>query len=297
MCLPSPETRVIVYNDALLIRCSEGGRALTLWQAIVLGILQGATEFLPVSSSGHLVLVPWLLGWPAPGLAFDTVAHLGTMVAVLAYFWRDWVRLFRGGWKLLLGRNLDHADGRVLVMLIVASVPALFVGFMLEEFVEVAFATPPVVAFCLLVTAALLVTAERLGRPSKMLGGMIWTDSIIVGLAQALAILPGISRSGSTIAGGLWRGLRREEAARFSFLMATPIIFAAGFRQLLMLANEGELASQGGYLLVGFLSSVVVGYICIWWLLGFLRRQRLYGFAVYCAALGVFGLVVAVVRG
>ena len=270
---------------------------MSLLQAIFLGMVQGATEFLPVSSSGHLVLVPWLLGWEGSGLAFDTVLHWGTMVAVLAYFWRDWASLLQGGWRLLRARDLSDPQGRLLLLLILGSVPAGVIGLLLEDFFEAVFATPPAAAFFLLVTAALLLAAERLGDATRDIQGMRWLDALVIGLGQALAIFPGVSRSGATISAGLWRGLQREAAARFSFLLATPIIFAAGFRQLLSLAASGELAAGAGTLLAGFVAAAAVGYACIWWLMDFLKRGRLYVFAGYCAAFGVFCLVVALVRG
>ncbi len=269
---------------------------MSLWQAIILGILQGATEFLPVSSSGHLVLVPWLLGWEPGSLAFDTMVHWGTMVAVLAYFWRDWVKLLQGGWRTLRARNLNDNEGRLLLLIILATLPAAIIGFVLEDFFTEMFANPPAAALSLLVTAALLVAAERLGDRTRVMGGMEWPDALIVGFAQAAAIVPGISRSGATISAGLWRGFKREAAARFSFLMATPIIFGAGAKQLLDLAGAGGLAADSDLLLAGFVSAAVVGYACVWWLMGFLRRQRLDGFAVYCAVFGVFCLIVALAR-
>lgn len=264
---------------------------MEIWQAIILGILQGATEFLPVSSSGHLVLVPWLVGWESPGLAFDAVLHLGTMVAVLAYFWRDWLCLLRGGWQVLRQRRLDHADGRVLMMIVFATIPAGLAGLFLEDFFESVFDTPAAAACFLLVTAGLLAASERLGEPQRVLSGINWIDSLLIGLAQALAIFPGISRSGSTIAAGLWRELRREEAARFSFLLATPIIFAAGAKQVLELFTENHTISNNYF--AGFIAAAIVGYLCIWWLLNFIKKRRLYVFAAYCAIFGVFCLLVA----
>lgn len=269
---------------------------MNLIQAIILGILQGATEFLPVSSSGHLVLVPWLLGWEPGSLAFDTMVHWGTMLAVLAYFWRDWLRLLQGGWRMLRRRDVSDAEGRLLLLVIVATLPAAIIGFFLEGFFESLFANPPMTAAFLLATAALLVVAERLGNPARQIDSVRWADALIVGVAQAAAILPGVSRSGATIASGLWRGLQRDAAARFSFLMATPIIFGAGAKQLLDLASAGGLAAEAGPMLAGFLSAAVVGYACIWWLMDYLKRQRLYVFAVYCAAFGVFCLVVTLAR-
>ncbi|MCZ7546216.1 MAG: undecaprenyl-diphosphatase UppP [Anaerolineae bacterium] len=270
---------------------------MSLWQAILMGILQGATEFLPVSSSGHLVLVPWLLNLPTNGLAFDAVVHWGTAFAVVAYFWRDWLRLLQGGWRALRARSLEDPEGRLLLLILLANIPVGVVGLLFEDFFEEVFATPPLAALFLLVTAALLIVAERLGDPARDLGSVTWRDALLIGVAQMVAIFPGISRSGATIAAGLGRGLKRDAAARFSFLLVTPILFAAGLKQVLDLAGTGELAAEAGTLVAGFLAAAAVGYAAIWWLMGFLRRQRLYVFAGYCAAFGVFCLMVALARG
>jgi len=264
--------------------------------AIVLGLLQGATEFIPVSSSGHLVLVPWLLGWDSPGLVFDTVVHWGTLVAVLAYFWRDWLALI-GAWLRGLVR-WDWRDplARLMWLLILGSVPAAVLGFLLEDFFESLFGEPAWVAFFLLVTAALLVLSERLGGRSREMRDLSWADALLIGLAQASAIAPGISRSGATIAAGLFRGLDRTVAARFSFLLATPIIFGAGLLQLVDLAGAAGAAAQIPALVTGFLAAALAGYLCIWALLRYLQRGRLYPFAIYCAIAGAFFLIMAWVR-
>ena len=265
-------------------------------QAIVLGLLQGATEFIPVSSSGHLVLVPWLLGWGSPGLVFDTVVHWGTLVAVLAYFWRDWLELI-GAWLRGLVR-WDWRDplARLAWLLILGSIPAAVLGFLFEDFFESLFGEPAWVAFFLLVTAALLSLGELFGKRRRELVDLRWTDALLIGLAQASAIAPGISRSGATISTGLFRGLERDAAARFSFLLATPIIFGAG---LFKLTDLGAMADPGGQILAlvaGFLAAAVAGYVCIWVLLRYLQRGSLYPFAIYCAGAGVFCLIVAWIR-
>ena len=290
---------------------------MTLFQAFLLGVLQGATEFLPVSSSGHLVLVPWLFGWGEPGLAFDAVVHWGTALAVVVYFWRDWVSIvtafFRslppqvGGLRAALagreiptdrrGAGLASVDARLAWLILLGTVPAAVIGFLLEDFFEAMFARPPAAAAFLLVTATLLTVAERLGRRQRELDRLTWVDALVIGLAQALAIFPGISRSGATIAAGLAQGLRREPAARFSFLLATPIIFGAGLFKLVDLAQVGDLPAQAPTLALGFLSAGVVGFGCIHFLLRYLQRRRLYPFAVYCAAAGVACLLLALVRG
>ena len=265
-------------------------------QAILLGLLQGATEFIPVSSSGHLVLVPWLLGWDSPGLTYDTVVHWGTLCAVLVYFWRDWIALI-GAWL----RGMAHWDwhdphARLMWLLVVGSIPAAVLGFLLEEFFESLFGKPAWVAVFLLVTAALLTLSEHLGNRSRQMSDLSWTDALWIGLAQASAIAPGISRSGATIATGLLRGLERPVAARFSFLLATPIIFGAGLFKLMDLGSMADAASQIPALLLGFLAAAAGGYLCISVLLRYLQRGKLYPFAIYCSVAGVFALIVALVR-
>jgi len=275
------------------------GLPLDLIKALVLGILQGATEFLPVSSSGHLVLVPWWLGWDDPPLVFDVVVHLGTLVAVLAYFWRDWLTLLRAGWTALKTRSTQtdppqELDARLLLLLIAASIPAALAGLLLESSFE-SISTPPVVAALLLVTAALLVFSERHVTSNRTLDSLRLRDALTIGAAQALAILPGVSRSGSTISAGIVQGLPRTSAARFSFLLATPIILGAGGKQALdlILGNEPLADGMALALLVGFLSAAIVGYACISFLMRLLQRRRLYGFAIYCAVFGTLSLLVA----
>lgn len=270
---------------------------MNLFQAFVLGVLQGATEFLPVSSSGHLVLVPWLLNWPASSLAFDAVVHWGTAVAVIIYFWRDWVTLVSAVWKSTILRSPDQKpEARLAWLILLGTVPAALIGYLLEDFFEEMFARPVAAACFLLVTAALLATSERLGRRERDLDTLDWLDALLIGLAQAMAIFPGISRSGSTIAAGLARGLRRESAARFSFLLATPIILGAGLLKLVGLAQTGNLATQTPSLIVGFVSASLVGFGCIHFLLRYLQRRPLYPFAIYCTVGSVVCLLVALMR-
>ena len=269
---------------------------MDILQAIILGLLQGATEFIPVSSSGHLVLVPWLFGWDSPGLVFDTVVHGGPLVAVLAYFWRDWLALIRA-WVQGL-RHWDWHDplARLAWMILLGSIPAAVIGFLLEDFFESLFGEPVWVSVFLLVTAGLLALSERLGERRKGADDLRWYDALIIGIGQAAAIAPGISRSGATIATGLFRGLRRPDAARFSFLLATPIIFGAGLFKLLDLLTMSNPLAQVPALAAGFVTAAIVGYLCIWGLLRYLQRGNLYPFAIYCACLGLFCLVVAWLR-
>jgi undecaprenyl-diphosphatase len=284
-----------------------------LFQALLLGILQGATEFLPISSSGHLVLVPWLLRWPAPSLAFDAVVHWGTAAAIIAYFWRDWIALAGAAIRWLretgfLGRNpvseaaepsqsSDLAEARLIWLILLGTLPAALIGYLLEGFFEEMFARPVAAAGFLLVTAVLLSASERIGLRERDIDSLTWLDALLVGLAQALAIFPGISRSGATIAAGLTQGLRRESAARFSFLLATPIILGAGLLKVMDLAQMGGMATQIPALILGFVGAGAVGYGCIHSLLRYLQQHQLYPFAAYCAATGLLCLVLALVRG
>lgn len=268
---------------------------MDLLQAIFLGILQGATEFLPISSSGHLVLVPWWLGWDKAPLVFDVMLHLGTLVAVLVYFWRDWLTVLRAGWTALRTRSLHDPDARLLLYLVLGTIPAALAGLLLEDFFASVFEEPAAASLFLLVTAALLTASERAYTNPQPLGSITARDSLAIGLAQAFAILPGISRSGSTIATGMWRGLSRPAAARFSFLLAAPIIFGAGLKQVLdvLLGNESIAQDMVTPMIAGFLAALVVGYLCIWFLLRLVQRRRLYGFALYCAVFGTLSLLVA----
>ena len=265
-------------------------------RAIVLGLVQGATEFIPVSSSGHLVLVPWVLGWDPPGLLFDTLVHWGTLVAVLAYFWRDWRRLITAWLRGLAHRDWRDPDARVMWFLLVGTLPAVILGYLLEGYFESLFGRPVWVSAFLLVTGALLVLAETLGQHTRRVQDMRWYDALVIGLAQAAAIAPGISRSGATMAVGLLRGLKRPEAARFSFLLATPIIFGAGLLQLVHAVSRPQPALQALPLLVGFLVAAASGYLCIWLLLRYLQKGRLFLFALYCVWVGTSCLLIAWLR-
>jgi len=269
---------------------------MNLLQAILLGLLQGATEFVPVSSSGHLVLVPWLLGWDPPGLVFDTAVHWGTLVAVVAFFWRDWWTLIRAWLQGLLRWDWSDPKARLMWLLVAGTIPAAALGYALEDAFEALFGEPLWVSLFLLVTAAVLVLSERLGRGDRALNSLRWTDALAIGIGQAIAIAPGISRSGATISAGLLRGLQRAEAAKFSFLLATPIILGAGLLQLVGLFSAPAPEAQVPALLAGFLAALLSGYFCVGFLLRYLQRGSLYPFAFYCTWLGVSSLLVALLR-
>jgi undecaprenyl-diphosphatase len=280
---------------------------LDLFHALVLGIVQGLTEFLPISSSAHLLLVPWLLGWNEPeitSIQFDVALHMGTLVAVLVYFARDWVRLIGGFLRSVVERKIgDDPDRKLAWMVVIGSIPAAVVGVVGESKIDEIFhrvenirLAITVIAVMMIVMAVLLYLAERVGKRLYDLRHIGLPTAIIVGLAQALALIPGVSRSGSTITAGLFLNLKRESAARFSFLLATPVIFGAGLKKLYDVMQEGGIAPdlQMGFL-VGFLAAAISGFVCIAFLLRYLQRNSTMPFVVYRVALGVvlFGLVLA----
>ncbi|NLV73660.1 MAG: undecaprenyl-diphosphatase UppP [Chloroflexi bacterium] len=266
---------------------------MSVLQVLVLGILQGLTEFLPISSSGHLVLVPWLLGWPNPSITMDLVLHFGTVVAIIAAFWRDLLAIVTGWFKAVFLRQ-PNQNGRMGWLLILATVPAAVLGFLLNDWFETLFGTPLLVACLLIVTAVLLMVCGRLGKRERSLAQLTWRDALAMGVAQGLAIAPGISRSGATISMGLVRGLDRPSAARFSFLMAIPIIVGAAAYKLL---KEPIASSEAMSLVVGFLASAVTGYIVIRLFLRFLTKHGLYPFAIYCVVFALLNLAVYCIRG
>ena len=271
---------------------------MNILQAILLGLVQGATEFIPVSSSGHLVLVPWLLGWPAPGLVFDTMVHWGTLVAIFAYFWRDWWALITAWLRGLVRWDWSDPNARLAWLLVIGSIPAAVLGFLFEDWFESLFGEPVWVSFFLLITAAILLLSEWLSRSkrTRTMADLRWPDALIIGLGQAVAIAPGISRSGATMSAGLLRGLDRPTAARFSFLLATPAILGAGLLQLAKLSSVPDPRAQLPLLVAGFLAALISGYACIWVLLRYLQRGKLTIFAIYCIWVGASCLIVAWLR-
>ncbi len=267
------------------------------FQALVLGILQGATEFLPISSSGHLVLIPWLLNWQPSSLLFDTMVHWGTLTAVIIYFWHDLLRLVIAGTRGLFRRSLNDPDARLAWGIVVGTIPAVILGYLFKDQFEALFLNPRAVSGFLLLTALVLFISERWSRQRRPLREVGLADALLIGLAQATAITPGISRSGATIAAGLGRGLRRETAARYSFLLATPALLGAGLLQLVEATTSGELGAQVSTLIIGFLTAAITGHLSIRFLLRYLQRGKLYIFAAYCALAGLGGLTLSFIRG
>ncbi len=258
--------------------------------ALVLGIIQGLTEFLPVSSSGHLVLVPWILGWEAPKLVFDTTVHWGTLLAVVVYFWKDLVNLIVAGWKGLVKFSLADPEARLAWGIVVATIPGALAGALLDKWFESLFQKPMYVGAALLVTASILFLSEKIGHRTRDTGSINWLDAILIGTAQAFAIIPGISRSGTTMSTGLARNLKRDVAARYSFLLSIPIIFGAGLFKLKDLAETGVTENEATVLIVGFVAAAISGYLAIDFLMKFVRSKPFYVFAAYCFLAGIFAL-------
>src|SRR3984893_12902209 len=244
---------------------------ISIFQAIILGTVQGLTEFLPVSSSAHLILVPWLLRWPEPGLAFDVVLHLGSLLALLAYYWRDWVDM---GMSLADGRQMPR---RLLFFLVVASVPGAIIGVLLEKQAETIFRSPVLIATTLAVMGIALWASDSLGSKKRKIEDITFVDALLIGFSQALAIIPGVSRSGATITTARLLGIDRPDAANFSFLMATPIIAGAGILEARKLLHSGMTAQLGW----GFVVSAAFGIAAIAGLLSFVRTRTYRPFAIY----------------
>ena len=264
---------------------------MSLLEAILIGIIQGATEFLPISSDGHLVLIPAVFGLSQPDLVMIGLVHAGTLLAILTYFARDLWTIGRA-WLAGLRRRdpLGNADARLGWYMLLGSVPAGVVGLLLKDFFERQFQSPTVAAVGLLVTAAVLVIGERLLRGTKPLERLTAVDALIVGLVQVTALLPGVSRSGTTIAAGLWRGLDRPTAARFSFLVGLPAIAGAGLLSILDIFSARGSLPMGHYA-AAFVAAALVGYLCIAFLLSWVKGHSLYIFAVYCALFGTLYLL------
>ncbi len=271
---------------------------MSLLQAIVLGIVQGLTEFLPISSSGHLILVPYFFDWDPQELTFDVSLHAGTLLAVLFYFRQDWLRLLAAGLRDLRQRRLTSPgpDSRLLLLLALGSIPAAVAGAALSGF-EDGLRRPGVVAAMLVVVAGLMWVAERLATPWRGMDRVSANDTLFIGAAQATALVPGVSRSAITISAGLVRGLNREAATRFSFLLATPVVFGAALFAFAEAAAEpdGEPFEWAPFL-AGSATAALVGLLTIHFLLRYLRFHTLRLFIWYRIALAAAVLVVATVR-
>lgn len=268
---------------------------MPLFQVVVLAIVQGFTEFLPISSSAHLALAPWLLGWKDQGLTFDIALHFGTLAAVLIYFFRDWVQITAQGFGLSHGQNPElRRNPRLLWLIAAATIPVGAAGLLLQDYAESSWRNPLLIGSMLIAVGVLMGVADRVGKRRKGVGGISFFDAMVIGAAQALAIVPGTSRSGITITAGLFRGIDREAAARFSFLLSTPAIAGAAAKTFLDLMEQGGLAPHmWAPFLLGMGVSALTGCLVISFFLRFLRKHSLKFFVYYRVISGI--IVIALV--
>jgi len=282
-------------------------------QAAILGIVQGLTEFMPISSSAHLIIVPWLFGWKDPlldSLQFDVALHLGTLLAVLVYFASDWVRLIRAGVASLVQRRIGNdPDRRLAWLLFIGCIPGGIAGVLGESKIEQLFHQPNtlikapamiVMAIIIVLLALCLFAAERLAKHTRKMDSLSLRDVLVIGVAQAFAIFPGVSRSGSTITAGLGVELERDAAARFSFLLGAPIIAGAGLKSLWDIykqAGGGFSHAEWNLVPIGVLAAAVSGFFCIRYLLRYLRQHSTDIFVYYRWGLAALIILVAVLRG
>ncbi len=281
-------------------------------QSIILGIVQGLSEFIPISSSAHLVIVPWLFGWTNPALTsltFDVALHLGTLLAVLVFFAADWGRLIAAWFKSVAQFKIgDDPNRKMAWYIVLACIPGGISGVLLESKIGEAFHNNPIpkgsmlfMAASIVLLAFLLWLADRFAAHRKTFGQIKAKDALYIGLAQALAVIPGVSRSGATITAGLALGLEREAAARFSFLLSAPIIAGAGLKSLYELAKQVHTGAVAGAELaifpIGFVAAAISGFICIKFLLNYLKKHSTSVFVWYRFALAALVLIVALARG
>lgn len=278
---------------------------MDLFQAVILGIIQGLTEFLPISSTAHLRIIPALLGWGDPGAAFTAVIQFGTLVAVIIYFYNDIVHIIRSVVKGALSKNfLVDRDAQLGWMIVAGTIPIVIIGLTFKHAIETSLRSLYVISASMILLAVVLVIAEAITKkkiskeePLKSLDDLSWREAIIVGLWQTVALIPGSSRSGTTITGGLFLGMKRETAARFSFLLSLPSVFAAGMLELVKQRHDLFSPEIGmTNLVVSTVVSGIVGYASIAFLLDYLKKHTTYIFIIYRIILGV-GLLYLLTSG
>jgi len=263
---------------------------LDLLHSIVLGIIQGITEFLPISSTAHLALVPWFFRWNDPGLAFDVALHLGTLAAVLYYFWRDWANIITDFIKAICSGGFEkNPNGKLGIFIIIATIPGAFSGFVFEEQASGVLRHPVAIALSVALLGVFLFLSDRFAKKQKGISEMNLLDCLVVGVAQAFAIIPGVSRSGVTITGALLRNLKRDEAARFSFLLSAPLILGALALQSRHLEYATVVSSS---FILGVLTSAIFGFLSIKYLMRYIQTKTYNVFVIYRLALAAFILLV-----
>ena len=263
---------------------------MNMLESIVLGLLQGLGEFLPISSSAHLVLAPWLFRWEDPGLTFDIALHFGTLIAVVIYFWKDWLNLIKKGFSQAGG-----VEGRLFWYLFFATIPGALIGYLLEKKAETVFRSPVLIAVMLIIMGAVLYWADRNGSQRIALRGIKFRQGMLIGIMQALAIIPGVSRSGITMTTGLMLGLTREASTRFSFLLSAPIIFGASAIKVPYVIHNPHIITTE--FITGMAVSCITGLAGIGFLLRYIQTNNFLPFAWYRFGLGAIIVIVAFMRG
>ena len=272
---------------------------MTILQAILMGIIQGVTEFLPISSSGHLVLTPNLFGWDISSqeaFAFDIFLQAATLIAVISYFFNDLWRVVKETISAIQERSFESIDSKLGFYLIISTIPASIVGLSFNGFFEGLFSNPLITSFLLMLNAIILISAEKFGKNERRFNQLTWFDSLWVGFFQIMALLPGISRSGITITAGMFRNFERQSSAKYSFLISIPLLIGAGlngFHRFLALPNTTMLFPM---FVIGSIVSAIVGYLSIKWLIRFLEGRSLIYFAVYCIVFGIINLIIIVIK-
>jgi len=275
---------------------------LTILQAIILGIVQGLTEFLPISSSGHLLIVPWLFNWhfllenPELNKTFDVALHLGTFLSLVVYFWHDIGRLLSAWVRTIARRRLDTPEGKLAWLIIVSTIPAGIVGVAFEDVIVTRLGQPWMIAVLMIVFGLVMWLVDRTAKLDRGIDALTWGDSLIIGVAQALALAPGVSRSGITMVTGLLLRLDREAAARYSFLMSIPVVGGAAAYKGLQVAQDGLPAGTSAPFAVGIASAAISGFAAIWFLLAYLKRHSFDLFVIYRLVIG-FGMLILMAIG
>lgn len=264
------------------------GVNMSILQAIIYGIVQGLGEFLPISSTAHIILLPWLFGWEYFGLSFDIALHLGTLVAVVAFFWKDWIKLIKAGLT-----DTKSTDGKLFWYLVLACIPGGILGVLFEEQIETVFRSPLIIGIMLILMGFVLYLADKWSKSTVELKNIGLKRSLLIGVSQAIAMIPGVSRSGITMATGRLLELNREDAARFTFLLSTPFIFASGvYKAKDLVSVQVELVP----FIVAIVTAAIVGALSIKFILNYLKNKGFGIFFVYRIILGAFVIITALLR-
>lgn len=266
---------------------------MELLKAILLGAVQGVTEFLPISSTGHLILFEKILGVSQEkyGLTFDAALHLGTLFAILWFFKNEWLKFFTSILRIIKVRRIVTKEDKLVGLLVIGTIPAVLIGLLLEDTIDTLFRSPTLVAVSLILFSGVLHCVEKIGKKQKEIGSLNKFDGLFIGTAQAIALTPGVSRSGITIAAGMWRGLKREQSARFAFLLSAPIVAGAGGKKIIdafqLFVGGGLTTFEVLFFATGMISAAVFGYLTIKYFLKYISSHSLYPFIVYRVVLGL----------